>query len=211
MQSEIFRFSIVRNPQRITSEQYKKTVVHLTEETKRYPFYKELRKLKETGADRDQFTNMAAGFLNNDKFINNISKLFTPIYQFSEWLYLQNKPNGDQIKDEVKNLFGKNVVELIQDANFTDDKISISDSIVVVSIVKPNTPGVQTDLMRARRLFFLLDYLAEHDAQSINPRTVHKLLSATVILPADLFPIPDNNAKRREENKKAYERTERAS
>jgi hypothetical protein len=207
MNSEIFRFSVVRNPQRISSEKYQVSVVPLiTEEPKKHLFYTQLIVLRQTSPaeSRSSYIKLAKRFLKDEPFVKDLTQLSLPFWKLSEWLYGQEDPTGDKIKNKVNELFGTEVNGLVGQEKFKADKISISDSFIVVSIVKPSQINLRGDLMRARRLLFLLEFLAKFNETKLDAKTIRTILAATIILPADLFPIPHENLKSVEGNKEAY-------
>lgn len=202
MNSEIFRFSIVRNPKRISSEKYQISVVQVISDDLRYPFYNGLKQ----ESNREAYLAAAVRFLHHNDFVTSLTQLNLPFWEMSEWLYSQEKLNGDQIKAKIEELFGMDIADLVEHENFKNDKIKVSDSLVVAAMVKPKQIGLRGDLMRTRRLIFLLEHLAKRNEGSFDAKSIRRILSATVMLPGDLFPIPNENAKRIEENKKAYEK-----
>ncbi len=201
MQEEIFRFSIVRNPQSISKEKIKTSVIYLIDdETENYPFYAKLkstRKVREKifGSAKDAMNS--AGFLKRKTFSNfNVGK-------FSEWLSTQKQLNSKTITQEAERLFGP-LNKFVVSEKFKLEKFKISDSIIVVSIIKPAQSGLRSELMSARRIVFLLESLAKPENASLTTKNIREILNATILLPNDLFPIPDENAELKEKNIEAH-------
>lgn len=206
--NEIFRFSVVRNPQRISSEKYEISVVHLVaQDPKKHLFYSQLLTLKQRSPEvaRIAYQKLAQGFLTDDRFIKTLTQLLLPFWMLSEWLYSKENVTGDEVKTKVNELFGAPVTDLVGQEKFQTDKINISDSFVVVSIVKPSQVNLRGDLMRARRLVFLIELLAKFHELKLDAKTIRSILGATIVLPSPLFPIPHDNLKLAEGNKEAYE------
>lgn len=199
MQEEIFRFTVVRNPQRPSAKKLQTSVIPLIDERiNNFPIYKDFLDIKKNGGVRDEFISFAHRKLDDENFIKNLSQLKTNLNDLSEWIYSQKKYKSQEIVKKAKSLFGDNLSESIKKAPFKEDKYRVSDSLVTVSIVKPKQNGLRSELMKIRRLVFLLEYLAK--AESVDPDDVHNILSATILLPSDLFPIPNKNNELRKNN-----------
>lgn len=66
MKDEIFRFFIVRNPEKISREKQELTTIRLIDEpTDQYAFYTRLVALKKEGAGRERLITTATSFLKN--------------------------------------------------------------------------------------------------------------------------------------------------
>ena len=201
MQEEIFRFSIVRNPQRISAKKLHTSVINLIDDKNgRYPIYRKLKGVQKT---RDKIINTAEEGLNSNGFLKSIFELKTKIADFSEWMLSQRKLKRVTILEQTVRLFDKNLPELVKDPDFKSDKYSISDSIIVASIVTPKQNGLRSELMRARRLIFLLEYLAKDKNKDTDSKAIRQILTATILLPGDLFPIPNKNDELRKNNEEA--------
>jgi hypothetical protein len=57
--------------------------------------------------------------------------------------------------------------------------------------------------MRARRLIFLLEYLATNENNQIDTKSVRRILKSTILLPSELFPIPNRNKELYKKNEEA--------
>ena len=204
MEEEIFRFSVVRNPQRISTKKLETSVIHLIDDASdEYPIYS---KLIGVPKNRGKIIGTAQEGIDSRGFLQNISQLNTKIAEFSEWLFSQRKLKSTIIVDEALELFPfETLSRFVENRDFKLDKYKISDSIVAASIVRPKQNGLRSELMRARRIVFLLEYLAKAENKHTDSKTLRKILNATILLPSDLFPIPDKNQELREENEKAKE------
>ncbi len=198
MKDEIFRFFIVRNPEKISREKQELTTIRLIDEpTDQYAFYTRLVALKKEGAGRERLITTATSFL------KNIPALNPSLIELTDWLYNEESPTGARIREKATILFGiEDFSTLIKELK--KEKITLSDSLVVASIAKPDREGYRSDLIQLRCIIFLLEQLAQNPSSLLPTRMIRRMLAATILLPADLFPIPDNNEKRREEYLKAY-------
>lgn len=204
MQEEIFRFSVVRNPQRIPVEKLKTSVIHLIDEaSEKYSAYTEFLGVKKKGEKRDKYIEFATRKLMQKTFLKNLSDLKTDIADYSDWIFAQKNYDVGKFIEKAKSLFGDDLPKLITSEDFKNDKYRISDSLIVASIVKPKQNGLRSELMNARRLVFLLEYLAKEENDDINSKNIRTILKATILLPGALFPIPTNNKELRKKNEEA--------
>ncbi|PCI94512.1 MAG: hypothetical protein COB15_14045 [Flavobacteriales bacterium] len=202
MQEEIFRFSIIRNPQIISKEKVKTSVIHLIDqEDGIYPLF---TKLKAVEKIREKIVSTAKNGLRTGGLLQRKTLVNSTIGKFSEWLSTQKKLNSKTITQEAERLFGS-LNKFVASEKFKLEKFKISDSIIVVSIVKPDQNGLRSELMRARRIVFLLESLAKPENANLTTKGIREILNATILLPNDLFPIPDENAELREKNIKAHD------
>lgn len=204
MQEEIFRFSVVRNPQRIPTEKLKTSVIHLIDEaSEKYSFYTDFLGVKKKGEKREKYIEFATRKLTQKSFLKNLSDLKTDIADYSEWIFAQKKYDAGQFIEKAKSLFGDDLSKLVKSDDFKTDKYRISDSLIVATIVKPKQNGLRSELMNARRTVFLLEYLANEGTDNTDSKTIRTILKATILLPGALFPIPTNNKELRKKNEEA--------
>jgi len=204
---EIFRFSIVRNPQLISSEKLKYSVISIiSEDFDKHPNYNALKELKDSDSSREEFIRLAKQWQENDSFLKDLSQLKTRLPDFTEWIYTIEKPNYEGIIEQTQQIFGVPLPEFVDSEDFTKDKYKVSDSLVLASVAKPEIVGLRTALMQLRRVIFLLEFLAPEAENSIPNRKIRNILNATLLLPGDIFPIPDNNEKRQKEKEEAYKK-----
>ena len=204
MQEEIFRFSIVRNPQRISAEKLKTSVVHLIDGGDRnYKAYPRLKRSKNGGASRERLIEIAKAETAEKTFLKSPSQLKTKVVSFGEWLIGQKKLEGEKVKKQAESIFGKPLSNFTKSKPFKDDKFIVSDSLVVASIVKPKQNSLRGELMKIRRTVFLLEKVAEADNNFLDTKILNKFLKATITLPCDLFPISHKNEELRTRNVEA--------
>ena len=203
MQEEIFRFSIVRNPKRYSSEKLETSVIHLVDEPiEKYPNYKSLLEVKKKNPTREEFISFLEKRQNdnNNLTLKQLSELTTKIPKFSAWLLTQNKINKKPLVEKSKQLFGS-LSDLVKSSDFKKDKYLITESLLVAAIIEPKQPGLRSELMRARRLIFLLEFLAKN--KNVDTKAIRKILNTTILLPSALFPIPNKNSELREKREAA--------
>jgi|SRR5215213_1397571 len=207
MPEEIFRFSLVRNPQSVPPAQLGDSVLKVLPDKNRegFQFYKSLLALRQKNSPRSEIIAEGERMINDPKFIALLQTLNTPLWEFTERLYGVKKPSNESIRLIAKGILG-DVADLKDSEGFAKDRITIADSLVLASAVSPPLPGLRTRLMQARRAIAIIERLATLAEDATSTVKLEKLLRATVLLPADLFPIPDGNKERNANNQKEYER-----
>ncbi|MGK7397437.1 MAG: hypothetical protein ACNS62_22865 [Candidatus Cyclobacteriaceae bacterium M3_2C_046] len=204
MPEEIFRFSVVRNPRSIPVRKVKTSIIHLIDESsEKYTVYHEFLGLKQKGEKRESYIQIATRKLNQSFFIHDLSGLKTNIHDYTDWIFAQKKPEFNMLLEKAKLLFGNDLSKFVKSDEFKKDKYRISDSIIVTAIVKPRQNGLRSELMKARRIVFLLEYLADKGADNADLKTIRTILKATILLPGALFPIPTKNNELRKQNEEA--------
>lgn len=204
MQEEIFRFSVVRNPQRIPEKKLRTSVIHLIDEaSEKYSFYTEFLGVKKKDEKREKYIEFATRKLTQKSFLKNLSDLKTNIADYNDWIFAQKKFEAGNFIEKAKSLFGDVLSQLVTSDDFKNDKYRISDSLIVATIVKPKQNGLRSELMNARRTVFLLEYLAIEGIENTDSKTIRTILRATILLPGALFPIPANNKELRKKNEEA--------
>lgn len=208
MQEDLFRFSIVRNPQRFSNEKLSTSVIHLIDEptAKNYPNYKSLLDVKKKNPKREELIALVHRKVTGGSFtlLKRLSELDTDLVKLNEWLLTQRNIDSVAVLGQLNQLFGA-LSDLVKTQAFKKDKYIIADSLIVAAVLAPKQAGLRSELMRGRRLIFLIEYLAK--GENIDAKTIRKILKATILLPSDLFPIPDNNKALR--NKKETAKKDR--
>jgi hypothetical protein len=211
MSEEIFRFSVVRNPRAIPSEQLDTSVLRALPDSAEedFPYHQALLNLKQQGVPRREIIEHAQQLIDDPQFALALQNLNTPLWRFAEQLYLLKNPSKKNIRRLADEIFG-DVGDVVASSAFAQDRHVIADSLVLASVVPPPAPGLRTKLMQARRAIAILEHLAPTSAEGDATVKLEKLLQATILLPSDLFPIPNGNKERDEKNRKEYDRRKEA-
>jgi len=201
---EIFRFSVVRNPEPVSSDKRRDTVVKIVPDDagEEYKYFTVLLGMRRNNAPRRAIIATARRLMDAPEFAENLKNLKTPLWRYVELLQALPKITLLNARDLIDEVFGRSPSELAADAGFEEDKVIISDSLVLSSVVAPPAPGLRTRLMVARRTIAFIECLA---AERESEKGKERLLAATLLLPSSVFPIPGNNKEREEENEKIYE------
>lgn len=207
---DIFRFSVVRNPQTVPPERLRDTVVRIAPDDagEQYKYLKQLAALRVKNPTRSAFVAQAAKLVATPEFAGELTSLKTPLWRFVERLQALSKPSLSDLQAALAEVFGVEAAALVKQAEFTRDRILVADGLVLASVVSPPAPGLRSRLMQARRAIAFIERVgAPGDVELVG---AERLLSATLLLPNSVFPIPDNNKGRRDENTKEHDRKKAA-
>jgi hypothetical protein len=194
---EIFRFSIVRNPEPASPEALQEGVILIlpADAEKTHPNYGAVLQLRRQGMPRKGIVAHAARMMSDPKFLEQLESLNTPIFEFSNRLYASRDLSTASVRKLVQSVFGE-----IANDELESDRTIIADSLILASVATPPVTGLRGRLMRALRAIELIRLLVTLDS-----RAIKRLLNSTLLLPVALFPLPGNK-EREEENRKEHQR-----
>ncbi len=199
---EIFRFSIVRNPEPANDEVLQDGVICIVpgDAERNHPNYASLLQMRRQGMPRKGIVAHAARMMSAPTFLEQLESLNTAIFRFSDRLYALRDLTVSKVRDLIQEVFG----EVVRD-ELESDRTIIADSLILASVAKPPATGLRGRLMRALRAIEVIRRLADSDESGLDDFSLKRLMNATLLLPSELFPIPGDNW-RQEENRKEYER-----
>lgn len=199
---EIFRFSIVRNPEAASPQALDERVIRILppQAESTHPRYGEILGMRRDGMPREGLLAHASRAMSDPKFLAHLEGLGTPVFVFSDRLHALREPTHDTVGQLVQEVFGDAGGERLE-----RDRAVIADSLIVASIARPPTIGLRGRLMRALRAIEVVRRIRDAGESRLDGRAIQRLLKATLLLPAALFPLPGND-KREEENRKAHEK-----
>lgn len=202
---EVFRFSVVRNPQSVPPDKLRDSVVKIVPDDagREYGFFKALRRLRDEGASRDTILAHAERMLGTAEFGERVRTLKTPLWTYVDRLRNSAKPTLSLAGDLIGEVFGQGADKLIAEEGFKSDLVTIADSLVLVSAARAPVPGLPGRLMDARRALAFIERLGAC-GEGCDPAGLERLLGATLLLPPSLFPLPDNKAERQAANDTAH-------
>jgi hypothetical protein len=182
MAEEIFRFSVVRNPEALDSAKLEDTVVRIAPDKpdRDHTYLTELSALRARNPTRRAFLDQAAQLMQESAFASDLEALKTPLWQYVERVQRLPKLTLSAARDLIKAVFGKNAGALAQDDAFRADSIAIVDSLVLASVVPTLFPGLRTRLMQARRAIAFIERLASERTRDMEGSA--RLPSATLRL-----------------------------
>lgn len=112
-----------------------------------------------------------------------------------------DEPSSRQV---VREVLGRDASEVVADPAFVADEALVSDALAVAAIATPRSPSGRGRLVRARRAFALVRRLAEVPPGKLGRHGVRRSLTATLLLPGAVFPIPDGNGPAIEAERSTY-------
>lgn len=204
MPDELFRFSVVRNPRAVPDDRLRERAVDIVPRGARedYRYTTILRTLRQRPAPRSEIIANAQQLQASPDFLANLSSLKTPLWAFCE--QLTRRPPGTlaALRALIDVVFGRSAGATAADPDFQHDCVVVADSLVVASVATPNVPGLRSRLMQGRRAIAAIVRLAEDGEQAKTGSL--RLLSATLLLPSSIFPLPDANQDLRDKNAMAH-------
>jgi len=207
MKSELFKFSVVRNPQKISIQELGLRTINVISESKEhYKFYLKLIELNKKSPERDEFIDLAKTLMKSRQFLTDVSKKLSGFAELIEWVFLIKEYSLKEFKKKI-NVYSKNDLKaLIKARSFKELKYVTSDSLIITSIVNPKKNGLRSELQNALKMIHILEYVASNPEISLS--NLNKMLNATILLPNDLFPLPDKFKERELEINKSLAKKE---
>lgn len=196
---EVFRFSIVRNPQPAPREAQDRAIAIIPpggEDS--HPYFNALAGLRRNGSPRTDIVGRASQIVADPKYLAQLDGLQTAVLEFADRLALLRAASGDGVRALVEDVLGAFTSD-----DLAADRAVIADSLIAASVVEPPTAGLRGRLMRALRAFDLLALMAEQ--RDPDAHEIEAAQTATLLLPSALFPLPADD-RRAKANKAAYER-----
>lgn len=159
-------------------------------DSRTHPYYRGLLALRERQASRSEYLAFARPILEREEFSTRLRGLHTPLWTFVDRLGSTRTLRRATVEALVSEVFGRSCTELGEDPEFAHDEALISDALVLVAVAPP--PGaLRPRLLIARRAIALIQLLAHSCGAKLDVARIERLLRATILLPATVFPIPN--------------------
>jgi hypothetical protein len=192
MTNDIFRFVSVRPPQRADMSKAETEDVQThspTEEETR--LLAELRKARELDDGRRNMKAISKMFIGSAEFVSDLTRLPVPLAAFDDWLTGRGQSlKLNDLTEAVKRIFSHPAKELVFGQEYRTARSHVADSLLAASIAQQGAAGIRPQLLDAMRLFGLLERMAADDPTLNRRSAIQKALTAVVLLPADVFPLP---------------------
>jgi len=200
---EIFRFSVVRNPQPAGADARKDGVIQVVGSyaERTHQKYGTLLALVRQGTPRKGIIAHAQRMISEPSFPVQLENLQTPIWLFTDRLYDLREHDAEAVLNLIREIFDGNVDAVAE--SLTADRVTIADSFILASVAPPPIAGLRGRLMRALRAIKIISRLS--DDSELDSRVIKRLLKATLLLPSALFPLPPGRTEQ-DQNKAEYER-----
>ncbi len=197
MQEEIFRFGVIRNPKKLETEELDLISIKI-EYDKNNP-QPGMRIIKDLADPKAQIKDIIdkrnknliffreADFVGQNKELFKFSKKFETITSIHEIMQTNVLDALPAIKLEVKR--------------------KIEDSIVYGAIADFQELSWNRCLRSLYRAIHIIEKVTTDNTLKKNPKAISKLLNAIILLPKEIFPLPNKNKEKNTKNKtveKAY-------
>ena len=192
MTNDIFRFVSVRPPQRADMSKAETEDVQTHSPTgEESRLLAELRKARELDDGRQNMKAIAKMYVESAEFVSDLTRLPIPLASFDDWLTGRGQSlKLNDLTEAVKRIFSHLAKELVFGQEYRTARSHVADSLLAASIAQQGAASIRPQLLGAMRLFGLLERMAADDP-SLNRRSaIQKALTAVVLLPADVFPLP---------------------
>ncbi len=192
MTNDVFRFMSVRPPQRTDMSKAEAEDVQThspaREESR---LLADLRKARQLDDGRQKMKAIAKMYIDSAEFVSDLTRLPVPLASFEDWLTGRGQSlKLNDLAEAVKRIFGRPAEELVSGQGYQTARSHLADSLLAASIAQQGAAGIRPQLLSAMRLFGLLERMAADDP-SLNRRSaIQKALTAVVLLPTDVFPLP---------------------
>jgi len=188
MATEIFRFMTIRPPQEVDSATAAKNIVDLNNSTSN--FIEALVRQRKSDS-REGIEKLVQGFLrsNDAGFINSRKKVDPRFLSFYESLIgLEEKEFHKTAKDSFIKIFDVEPKKFVQENDFKELFVHVTDSIVIAAIDQDVESKVRSLLVSLAKTLGLIQKLAVlQEKQVYSKADFH---SQIIVLPEGIFPLP---------------------
>ena len=217
MNNEVFRFSVLRPFQKVGRNQLRSKVIEYQPVHRTSKLFQDLA----TARGKEDLAAMVAAttaFRKTPTFVKGLSGLPWPLEKLDDRLsgWTPSKPPLEATVDAVFKEAGINDWKAwIRNAANRATIDNLFDSLLAVSLRlgdDAQVRAIRPVLIRAIRLCTLVDRLAAGDAELDRTLAIPRALSALVLLPKELFPLPPKGWKQEwQQAQKEYEASKKAS
>ena len=184
LDSEVFRFALIRPPKRVAKDKSKINPIHLPDDVSN-GFIRTLQSAK-SRADRDAMMNLASEFAKSTEFVDSSQKV-DPKYAELAFVIRDNlqKSNNSYFEDNFNRIFSPDDASTVINSNdYRQIYERITNSIITAAIVS-NVPNTTKSLNVF--VVYALDLIKQLATNSLNSE---KIDDSTIIIPKGIFPLP---------------------
>lgn len=204
MSGEIFRFVPIRPPRRVCVQDISSPIVRTYAAGNETTLHDKLKQARSLDNARERMVSLASEFIKSNQFVRELAQLEN-LESFDKWLLCSGSSlTLEKLKEEIIHVFGMEAPQLTSSQEYKGMRSRISDSLIAVSISSNGLTRTRSTLMRAMRLCSLLESVANDDPILTNRLGFEKQLRAIVLLPSDIFPLPESKNTDREKLKLEY-------
>lgn len=204
--ADIFKLATVRAPRKpLVAEDDARRIPY----TLNSAFHSVLRTDRAGAAPRTAMTASAQGFRSSDPLhipdLAALKMLFPGFERIDDYLrtHLKNAVKAD-LKALVEGplVLNKSAAAYVGDANYPGLKSRVWDNIFALTVLGEDT-ALRTEEIRILRLLHVIEKIAANDTLLDTGAGIFGLYMATVLLPGDVFPMPDHPLPKEPETRPA--------
>ncbi|MDX6496867.1 MAG: hypothetical protein QOG23_127 [Blastocatellia bacterium] len=197
----IFQFAVLRDPQKHPSDALERRFIrfnwnlaHNAEEAGHSSLMIALKNLRATGeGSLPQMISAAVSFFTtNPNAVQSVEKLFTVAHDFTkvnEWLL--NSERGGTVTDLRTKLEETARMSLVDYCSSNLDALNgLLWENLVANMIAQRDPYLRQELINLIRMNWIAARLRQGDPQLKNGQDMYEGARATVLLPAEIFPLP---------------------
>lgn len=182
MNTETFRFAVVRPPKPVAEKDLVDNSVFLSKES---PLLNGLRQAKARDARKDMI-DLARSFIKSDSFIGSAAKADQRFFVFADILTDQRTIDyAGYVRQNFERIFGTDPASFIESDLYTSTSRLVSDSIVAAAIDDGVTAKNKFILVQLTRALKAISDLGHE-----SPVTRLSMQSFKIVLPGEIFPLP---------------------
>lgn len=196
MANNLFRFVVVRPPQRVDPEELDARTVR-THPAANAPteLLQDLLRLREAqdrvGMQRRSRDYIAPVTEQTTDFVGNLNDIETPIAAIDIWLLRHRRSLVfEDFKKFAEKVLNCPIPDAVTDHKYKADRNRVADSLLALNMAADANQAPAPHLTRAIRIFGLLERIAADEIAMAQPGAISNRLKATVLLPGNLYPLP---------------------
>lgn len=174
MPEEIFRFTLLRPPQRRAYDGQNNPLIKAYSGAQS-DFAQEI-----TGQSRSTARALARRFLDGSNYVAELSDLKIPLAAFDKALFSPAKVKADNVRTTIEDIFGAPAGAVVSSDAFQSERERLADSLLAATLADLNYVPGQENLVRGLQLCAVIETLADPEAGIGDLRAA---LNGLVVLP----------------------------
>jgi hypothetical protein len=205
LDSEVFRFVTIRTPQ-IQSEKNSHVIkIYLKSLGIDSAFIQGLKEAKVEGS-RDRMIELAKTYLKSEEFVDSPKNIDDKYTRFALIIKkYSNQSINDYLKTNYDKIFSEHARTVVLSSEFKKTYERITDSIIASLIVSNLPAPTNSFLVSVFYMLYLISQLATDSLPSA------RIIDAKIVLPGEIFPLPEVSQNFIEQRKKTQEQIKKVS
>lgn len=200
MVNNLFRFVVVRPPQRVAHEELViRNIQTHPSDMEPSTLLQDLLRLRKVD-DRIGMKNRSTVFLDHSTeqngFVVDLNSLTTPINTIDNWLLRHRESlHFSDFRAFIVDEINQPLTDVVLSDEYKSDRTRVADSLLALYISGDSNRAALVYLTRAIRIFGLLEHIAKNVKVVVPPFAIASSLQANVMLPGKLYPLPKIKSK----------------